>query len=359
MTQVEASFILFHSKEITVRMSMQLQWNSVKMFVFIFLIHSNAVLGQKPETILRQASVQTLLTIGVEKKTILYQPVQVQTDAQGNIYVLDIGDYRVKKFDSSGRQIAQWSRRGHGPDEFQAPARMFVASDGLVYVADVPNARITVFSSEGKYLRTVRTRGVGMMGIIVTDRRAIIMAGYGDSLLYEYDLDGALVRKWGEPLAPPPASSFLHQGTITTDGKDNLFLSFVFSSKIVAYSVGGHFLYTIDGPIVVANSQFRPRRVGGNLVTGMTGEEVFASWGIAADSTQLYSLFSGKSSKEHQNDAVNCELLHVYSKRDGVYRHTLRLPFSARSMHYDGRAFYFIVDEDQPVVKKCLLGLQR
>ncbi|MFA3782614.1 6-bladed beta-propeller [Melioribacteraceae bacterium 4301-Me] len=81
-----------------------------------------------------------LFKIGSIQDTIFYYPTFAISDNSGNIYVLDMQDGSVKKFDSNGVFIRKYGRRGKGLGEFMSPFRIDVSEDGKLLVLD-PNLR--------------------------------------------------------------------------------------------------------------------------------------------------------------------------------------------------------------------------
>ena len=64
------------------------------------------------------------------------EPGGLTIDSQGNLYVADIFNHRVQKFDSEGNFLAEVG--GNGPDEgqFNEPWGVAVDSQDNVYVAE-------------------------------------------------------------------------------------------------------------------------------------------------------------------------------------------------------------------------------
>lgn len=80
-------------------------------------------------------------------------------DQDGNIYVLDSGNFRVQKFDRTRRFVSAWGTEGSGDGQFIAPVTMTVDPHGNVYVADDGRGDIQQFASDGTYLATIASRG--------------------------------------------------------------------------------------------------------------------------------------------------------------------------------------------------------
>ena len=57
-------------------------------------------------------------------------------DSSNNVYVTDIGNNCVEKFDSNGNYLTQWGSPGSGNGQFEYPEGIAVDSSNNVYVAD-------------------------------------------------------------------------------------------------------------------------------------------------------------------------------------------------------------------------------
>ena len=73
----------------------------------------------------------------------------VDTDAAGNIYVLDSGADTIFKFDARGGLLKSFGRKGQGPGEFQSANSMRIMPDGRIAVVDVLTRKRLEFSPDG------------------------------------------------------------------------------------------------------------------------------------------------------------------------------------------------------------------
>ena len=80
----------------------------------------------------------------------------ITRDTEGNIYLLEWADRRVKKFDSEGNYISTISRKGQGPGEIGSASCIDMDASNKLYIADSGNQRISVFTSEGEFIESKR-----------------------------------------------------------------------------------------------------------------------------------------------------------------------------------------------------------
>ncbi len=85
----------------------------------------------------------------------LLQPVDAALDADGNLYVVDTGNYRVEKYSPDGESLLTFGERGTRNGQFTAPRVITVDSTGRIYVGMGDDFLIQRFSPEGTYLDTL------------------------------------------------------------------------------------------------------------------------------------------------------------------------------------------------------------
>ena len=75
-----------------------------------------------------------------------YLPQGIAVDSSDNVYVADIKNDRIQKFDSDGNFITQWGSFGNGTGQFASRVHIAINLADNVYVSDYGNHHIQVFA---------------------------------------------------------------------------------------------------------------------------------------------------------------------------------------------------------------------
>lgn len=87
-------------------------------------------------------------------------PTDVAVAADGTVYVLDAGNFRVQAFDPKGKFLHAWGQVGRGLGQFARPKGVAVDAVGRIYVTDSSFSNIQVFNTDGKLLMSFGDRGM-------------------------------------------------------------------------------------------------------------------------------------------------------------------------------------------------------
>lgn len=93
----------------------------------------------------------------VAKDEFLFLPFSVTMDRQKNLFIYDMLQAKILKFDSSLKFIKSFGGVGGGPGEFQGKGRSYavyinVAQDGKLYAHDMVARKVSVFDTGGKFI---------------------------------------------------------------------------------------------------------------------------------------------------------------------------------------------------------------
>jgi DNA-binding beta-propeller fold protein YncE len=135
----------------------------------------------------------------------------VTVDPEGTrVYVVDIGGvtselHRVRVFDArSGAHLYDIGKRGNGPGEFNLPRDVAIGKNGQIYVVDGGNFRVQIFDRNGKYLQSFGAVGKQLGNFarpkeVATDREGNVYvadAAFGNFQIF--NADGELLMFVGE-----------------------------------------------------------------------------------------------------------------------------------------------------------------
>lgn len=221
----------------------------------------------------------------------------IVVDKDGNIFAADLGEYCVKKFDTTGRFIIRFGRKGQGPGEFLSLSDLAISESNQLYVCDTQNKRISIFATDGKFVQSFQITSMAMPARIAVDSREnIYVIGYliyKGKVIKKYDRQGKLISEfcdWNEGARLAAMSG--NVGGLTIDDFDNVYYSFSYPYKIQKYSPEGKLLGTISRqvsffkPPSKATRDDKGRMIGGNQTAAVKGiyilpdEKIIATiWG--------------------------------------------------------------------------------
>ncbi|HPS59197.1 MAG TPA: VWA domain-containing protein [Spirochaetota bacterium] len=116
---------------------------------------------------------------------LFHGPEGVCFDNKGFIYVVDAGNYRVQKFDTNGKFILSFGKRGEYEGEFEHPSDVVCLND-MLYVTDVTNRKVAVYDLYGNYVSDLKIdEVVSPRGITAKENRLVISDQKNGVILYD------------------------------------------------------------------------------------------------------------------------------------------------------------------------------
>lgn len=196
-----------------------------------------------------------------------YGPRDVKIDLDGNIYVADTGNHRVRVYDQNWTFLRDIGSRGTGQGQLQEPVGIAIHPiSGELYIAETWNQRISVFKRDGSY---VRSWSVNMWaGTQFTPNRPYLTISPDGTLIFVGDMDDSNdnngPRIVGYDLSGQAMIAFNGGLAAGESGLDQ-------NNNIAGVSIVAGLVFGKDGQLFVADPStsrivvFAPLGVAGNL----------------------------------------------------------------------------------------------
>ena len=112
------------------------------------------------------------LSIGREddENYLFYRALDIAVDSLDNIYVLELGNCRIQKFDKNGNYLLTIGKKGQGPVEFERPITVLLDDEtGDIYVRD--GVKVKIFDQTGNHQRDILLKYIPFDLFIDVDRK--------------------------------------------------------------------------------------------------------------------------------------------------------------------------------------------
>jgi|GEM_PF-440104 len=158
----------------------------------------------------------------------LEYPFGITTDSSGNIWVADLFNHRIQKFNSKGEYVLKIGSAGYGDGQFNEPMGVAVDSSGNVWVADSGSNRIQKFNSKGEYLSQFGTFGTGNgqlywpLGIEIDAEGNLWVADTGNHRIQKFNSKGEYLAKFGSEGSGN--GQFQEPGDVAVDSSGNFWV---------------------------------------------------------------------------------------------------------------------------------------
>jgi hypothetical protein len=315
--------------------------------IFAILIAQNQLIS---------IDIEEVLTIEGLGESLVYQKGSVTTDYEGNIYITDLEDNAVKKFNNKGELIAVAGKRGDEPGEFQGP-NIIRYYRGKIYVSEVYSPGIQVFDDDLNFKSKIPIPfTMTDFNVLYEDRIAVstLIKDRSETgfifCIYFYDSRGNRAKKEEEgeegeekneeddKIIYSTDKDFTMMNTVSfQDYRKNYFMvAYDWKDKIDRYYKSGRLVWTrslLDNKDAqTKNEEYSKRSFGVYPV-----ETVFRA--IALDRQGNLFILGGDLSENINRD------VYVLSK-DNELITTFTLPEASRTIHIDRNNFLYSRSED-------------
>ena len=176
-------------------------------------------------------------------------PQHVAVDSENNIYVTDLGNSRVQKFDDQGNFIGAWGANGRDAGQFGYPSGIAIADDH-VFVVDKKLHKVQKFDTAGNFVTQWGDIGNGNgefrspNGITISEDKFVHVVDTGNSRIQTFTFDGEYVYQFGQ--SGKRAGNFVSPIDVAVDETGKFFVTDPGNKRINIYEPDGTFEKTID-----------------------------------------------------------------------------------------------------------------
>jgi len=170
-------------------------------------------------------------------------PSDVAIDSQGNIYVADVVNNRIQKYDANG--VWQAAAGGFSSDlPLNQPLSLVVADDGTVFVADSWNHRVLKLDTNLNLIDEWGSGGQVEAGgdpfqlfaprdIALSPEGNVLITDTGNHRIIEYTADGDFVRQVGQFGPPGDTLTFTEPVGLAVAANGDVYVADYFNKRVV------------------------------------------------------------------------------------------------------------------------------
>ena len=195
----------------------------------------------------------------------LKEPSEVAVSKDGQIYVVDGVNNRIRIYSSRGTPVSSFGLAGAGEGEFKYPLGIDIPESGRVYVADSGNHRVQIFDRTGGFIAQIKLPALkhpaDPTDVAVDDtRHRCYVVDNDNHRILVYDLSTLkMLDSWGTPGTDKRA--FRYPFLIALDKQKYLYIVDVINTRVQVLNPDGLFVNFIGGWGVEKGEFFRPKGV--------------------------------------------------------------------------------------------------
>ena len=180
-------------------------------------------------------------------------PQNIAIDFQGDVYVTDLGNMRVQKFDNNGTFLLAWGSQGSGAGQFKSPIGITLGENSTVYVVDSQLNKVQAFDSDGNYIFQWGVQGdepgefLLPNGITTDDDGNVYVVDTGNHRVQKFNSTGEYVSEFGK--SGTSDDEFISPMGITIDNDGNILVSDSGNNSIKKFDLEGNFIEVFDSSV--------------------------------------------------------------------------------------------------------------
>lgn len=182
-----------------------------------------------------------------------FRPMAIEVSpADGAIFVADVDNVRVQRFDANGVFQQEFGRRGAAPGELEHEFGLALDGQGALYLADRWNDRLQAFTTDGQFLRVVAQMGAPRDVLVEQGTGALLATVPGSRQLWRLSPDGQVLQTIG--LGGTEPGQFQEPIGLAQDAQGAIYVSDAGRKAVLKFSRDGQFLLEWPAPFVTWES---------------------------------------------------------------------------------------------------------
>lgn len=179
------------------------------------------------------------------------EPMDMTFDQQGNLWISDAGDHKIKKVSETGEIVSEIGKKGKEEGGLVSPSFIRIRDDSSVVIVDKGNSRVQVLSPENLFLFSIGSLGKGpgqfqtVSGMGVNPKFIALIDNKRKALIF-YDSNGKFVSEVANQEKQPPVWDDMV--SLKTDRQGYFFVNDRGAKRIRVFSPDGTFLADLSIP---------------------------------------------------------------------------------------------------------------
>ena len=178
-------------------------------------------------------------------------PVQVITDAEGDLFVSDEAVHRITRFHPDGEFVSKFGEEGEGPEELKGPAGIAFDPEGNLVIVDSQNHRVQRFTVEGEYLGGFGSQGSEPgqfelpMGVHVDELGGVYVADWGNQRVQKLSPSGEPLMVIGQEGCHD--GEFNWPTGVAVDGHGDIYVCDWGNNRVQLFNQEGRYIWKFLG----------------------------------------------------------------------------------------------------------------
>ena len=178
-------------------------------------------------------------------------PVQLITDANGDLFVSDEAVHRISRFQPDGEFVSKFGDEGEGPGELQGPAGIAFDPEGNLVIVDSQNHRVQRFTADGEFLDGFGSQGCEPgqfelpMGVHVDEFGNVYVADWGNQRVQKLSPTGEPLMVIGQEGSSD--GEFNRPTGVAVDGHGDIYVCDWGNNRVQLFNQEGRYIWKFLG----------------------------------------------------------------------------------------------------------------